>query len=267
MRPMSDADANLALAKNLASAMSAYARWRSGAEALTTPDFTLVNSRLKHAVFNAAVLTSSVVSRAQLEAAFEESARYYERQNLPWSCWVAEELLPLRVRGVFYEEMEQRQMYLLAEHQGMVADSLLSAGAPPPELTIRPVGSAASRLDFANLCVCVFGMPSTVAMQVYTRAAFWAGGFRAWVGYVNGTAVATAAAEAAAGVVGIYSVATLAAYQRRGYATALTLRALAETAAASGFRRSILQATAAGLPLYRKLGYQKLTRVLVYGTR
>jgi hypothetical protein len=263
---MPNADANLALAKNLASAMSAYARWRSGAEALTTPDFTLVNSRLKHAVFNAAVLTSSIVSAAQLEAALQESARYYERQNLPWSCWVAEELLPLRVRGVFYAEMDQRQMYLLAEHQGMVADSLLPAAAPE-ELTIRPVGSAASRLDFANLCVCVFGMPSTVAMQVYTRAAFWAGGFRGWVGYVNGTAVATAAAEAAAGVVGIYSVATLAAYQRRGYATALTLRALAETAAASGFRRSILQATAAGLPLYRKLGYQKLTRVLVYGTR
>lgn len=255
------------MAKNLACAMSAYSRWNVSGEAIRLPEVTLVNSQLDYAVFNSAVITAALADRDELEFTLDTAAEYYERQSLDWSCWMTEELLAPRLRDPFLEQMSARRMWMVAEHQGMIADSLAPAPPRPNGLITRPVRDAATRLDFAHLCVQVFGMPAAVAEQVYSEEGFWGGGFQAWVGYVDGRAVATAAAETSAGVIGLYSVATLADQQRRGYGESITRTAWQQAAATSGCHRTILQSTPAGLPLYRKMGYRDLGRVVVYATR
>ncbi len=255
------------MARNLACAMSAYSRWSANGETVRLPAVTLVNSWLDHAVFNSAVITAALGGRDELEYTLDSAAEYYERQSLEWSCWLTEELLPERLRDFFADQMLARRMWVVAEHQGMVADVLAPGPPAPTGLIARPVTDPATRLDFAHLCVQVFGMPAIVAEQVYTEEDFWSGGFRAWVGYVDGRAVATAAAETSAGVVGLYSVATAGDQQRRGYGESITRTALRHASAASGCHRTILQSTPAGLPLYRKMGYRELGRVVVYATR
>lgn len=260
-------DGNLMMAGNLACAMSAYSRWSPGGETVRLPAITLVNAQLDYAVFNSAVVTAALTDPDELAYLLDTAAEYYRRQGLDWSCWMAEELLAAPLRRAFLGQMADRRMWLVAEHQGMIAEQLNPRLSGPAGISARPVCDAATRQDFAHLCVQVFGMPAAVAGQVYREEGFWSGGFQAWVGYAGGRAVATAATETGAGVVGIYSVATVADQQRRGYGESITRIALKHAAGNSGCHHTILQSTPAGLPLYRKLGYRDLGRVVVYATR
>ena len=78
---------------------------------------------------------------------------------------------------------------------------------------------------------------------------------RAYVGYLEGIPVATSELTVAGGVVGLYNVSTLEAYRRRGFGSAMTLWPLVE-AAREGHGTAILQASAAGVGVYRRLGFE-----------
>jgi GNAT superfamily N-acetyltransferase len=55
-------------------------------------------------------------------------------------------------------------------------------------------------------------------------------------------------------------VATSPDHQRKGYAEAVMRRALDEAREAWGVRRTVLHATAAGQPIYRRMGYADTVR-------
>jgi ribosomal protein S18 acetylase RimI-like enzyme len=81
---------------------------------------------------------------------------------------------------------------------------------------------------------------------------------------VDGEPVATAATVIAAGAVGVYNVATLPAFRRRGHGEAVMRYALEKARQQSGCERTILQATEHGLSLYLSMGYRTVTSVDVY---
>lgn len=85
-------------------------------------------------------------------------------------------------------------------------------------------------------------------------------GLRCYLGEVDGEAVTTALAFATDDCVGIFSVATLPAYRRRGYGGAVTARA-ARDGLDTGARWAWLSASAAGLPVYRALGFLPIYRL------
>jgi ribosomal protein S18 acetylase RimI-like enzyme len=99
---------------------------------------------------------------------------------------------------------------------------------------------------------------------LYDLEDIWTGGFAGYVGYANGQPVTAAATMAAAGAVGIYSVATLPHYERSGYAETIVRHALERAREVTGLERSALQSTAVALPLYQRMGYEVVTRFAVY---
>jgi len=79
----------------------------------------------------------------------------------------------------------------------------------------------------------------------------------------RGEPVATASLFYAEGVVGIYNVATVPQYRRRGTGYTL-MRNILHTAAKCGYQVAILQSSNKGLPLYKKLGFQEYCKVISY---
>jgi GNAT superfamily N-acetyltransferase len=87
--------------------------------------------------------------------------------------------------------------------------------------------------------------------------------WRHHLGVLAGEPVATASLFLGAGAAGIYFVFTVAEARRRGIGAALTLNALVE-ARALGHRKGVLQSSAMGEAVYRRLGFREECRVAVY---
>jgi predicted acetyltransferase len=83
------------------------------------------------------------------------------------------------------------------------------------------------------------------------------------VGYLDDVPVAASELTVGGGVVGLYTVCTLAAYRRRGFGTVLTLHPLLE-ARAQGHNTAILQASTEGEPVYTRLGFIPFGQITEY---
>ena len=87
-----------------------------------------------------------------------------------------------------------------------------------------------------------------------------------WVGYAGRRPVAAASVLIRDGVAGLYNVSTVRAARGRGYGAALSVAAL-RGAAGSGAATAILHASPDGLPIYERLGFRTLTTVRAVETR
>lgn len=78
-----------------------------------------------------------------------------------------------------------------------------------------------------------------------------------YIGRLDGAPVATSAMVLDAGVAGVYAVATLPEARQRGIGRAMSVAALVD-ARAAGCRVAVLQASPAGYPIYRKIGFTEI---------
>ncbi len=87
--------------------------------------------------------------------------------------------------------------------------------------------------------------------------------WRNYVGRLEGEAVAASKPVLAGGVAGIHGVVTLPGARRHGLGAALTLKALRD-AREMGYRIGVLQSSAMGLGVYRRLGFERYGTYTVY---
>ena len=224
----------------------------------------LIDSGVDYAVFNIAMITEPVETQAQLEYRVARASEWYAARHTRWSLWVCDDLLAPQVRLVASAIFARYRLHALTQAPGMLAERLSPLSRYLPSMEYKLVSDTQSRTDFAHLTTLCFDIPFVTAQAVYQPEDAWTGDYVGYVGYLNRRAICTAAVVISDDAVGLYSVATIPEYRRKGYAEALMRQVLQDATRVSGIQRTVLQATRAGHQTYQKMGYQDVTRFSVY---
>jgi ribosomal protein S18 acetylase RimI-like enzyme len=258
----------LAVARNLIQALRFFGRARADAQVLERPGVCVILCGLNYAAFNAALLSEPVAGQEELTARIRSAAREFESRNLRWSYWVCDDFLDPQVRPHAAQLFARNGLRPLTEAPGMFAGRLAPPVRTLPTFDFRAVTDRQTRRSFVELMSAAFEIPQTVSSAIYESERAWNGDFRGFVGYVDGKGVVSAASTVTDATVGLYSVATLPAYRRRGFAEAMIRRVAEEASGRAPEGRpiadTVLQATWSGLSLYEQMGYRTVTNFHVY---
>jgi GNAT superfamily N-acetyltransferase len=251
--------------ENLRAALAVFSAARENGEMRTMPGVQIISSGLTFPMFNAAFhLPPASSASDDLERRIALAKVHFGARGLRWCYWLCEDRLSRPLLRRTGEVFGKRGMHLAMSSPGLMANRLPPPERPLPPLDCRRVDDEASRLAFAHIMSVAFGIPFGVATEIYGGEGIWRTGFTGYIAYLDGAPVSTTAIMIAAGVIGIYAVGTLPGYQRRGYAETVMRYAIQRAQEESGIERTVLQSSQAGLPLYLKLGYGKVTEFQVF---
>jgi ribosomal protein S18 acetylase RimI-like enzyme len=193
--------------------------------------------------------------RDQVAAAIQ----HFEGRGLPYGI-----LVPEGVDMVAEQACRDLGLRHVRSHPGMALQPLPDAipGAPA-WLTIHRVTTAAEHDVEVATDAAGFESEPLMARKLFPASLFARPYSAEFVGYVEDVPVATAVLMTTGSTAGIYGVATIPSYRRRGIGTAMTWRAVAE-GIARGCRMASLQASDDGQPVYERMGFRIVTAFEIY---
>ncbi len=227
------------------------------------PELVLADSGLPCDTFN-------FICRARLagpdsKSVVLEAISYFSNVQRPFSWWVGPADTP-RDLGVALARLGLER----AESELAMALPLRGSTAPAPPVTgleVRRVRTAAELDLFARLSAANWDPPDAQVRRFYVRTApaLMSAESPKWlfVGYLVGEPVATAEATVHDGTVALFNISTRPAFRGRGIGSMMTWFPLRE-AQAGGCDLAVLQAAAAGVSIYRRLGFANFGEITEY---
>jgi len=241
-----------------------FARSSHAGEVLELPEVCIASSNVTWSMMNAAFLPSPVETEEALVKAATAAARYFVPRRRGWMLALCEDQVPPRLRERAEALFSVHGLKLSMVATGMVAERLAPALRPQPALRILHATDSAGRCHLADINARCYDMPLEVGREAFDVAALFSGDSKGYVGFRQGEAATTAAVTRVEDVAYISMVATLPSHRQLGCAEALMRHGLDEARRAWGIERTVLHATPAGLPVYRRMGYRPVTRFLFY---
>jgi ribosomal protein S18 acetylase RimI-like enzyme len=219
------------------------------------PGFTAINCGLNCDTFNLIILTEVAPID---EGALADAIKEYRHQGLAWCLWAGSHILSPDVQALLASLGLKRRDASPAMSLQLDAYSPQYDAGHVRILLARTPDQVA---DFAGVIAQNWTPPDSAVSAYYALTAnaylnHQPDSFRLALLYDDPLPVAVLEICAPPGdVAGLYALATRAAYQRRGLGRALTTFAL-NALKAEGYKEVVLQASEAGLPLYRQLGFE-----------
>jgi ribosomal protein S18 acetylase RimI-like enzyme len=257
----------LSLADAATANLATHASWTHlrtpGMHADVAADLVLVDSGLACDTFN--LLCRARLDRGSSADRIRRAIDYFTGVGRPFSWWLSPGDQPadladrLIAAGLQAAETELAMAAELARLEAI--ESL------PKGLRIERVRTREQLRDFARVVAANWTPADTNVIHFYELAApvllttdcpLWF-----YVAYAGSEPVAASELTLGGGVVGLYSICTLEAHRRQGYGSALTMQPLLD-ARATGFRTAILQASAQGAGIYRRIGFAIFGEITEY---
>jgi ribosomal protein S18 acetylase RimI-like enzyme len=253
------------VAANLRESFRAIAASRAPGEIRELRGVSIASAGVTFQMFNAAFLSAPVANEAELARRIMLPSVHFDARGLEWAYWVCDDWLEAMARRRSRQTFERHGLRHSVDLPGMVAEQILPPVKPLPNLEIRRVADPGTREAFCAIGSVCFHVPLPWFREVFDSDVVWQR-FTAWVGYVDGEPVSTAATVMGGGAVGVYNVATMPERQKRGYGETVMRHAVAEAQRRYGIEQTILQSTPAGHRLYQRMGFRTVTNIAVYAS-
>lgn len=252
---------------NLRQSFRALAAGRPRADVRELPGVSVASLGVAFQMFNAAFLNEPVSSASQLEQRLELARLCLALDGEGWAFWCCEDWLAKPIKRSLEKTCSRFGLRLSSELPGMVANELPPPRRKLPELEFRRADGPSTLSDFRSVGQVCFRVPPAWFGEVFhDRSGSDYPDFTGWVGYFEGLPVATAASVLSDGVIGLYNIATVPSHRFRGVGEAITRHAALAARQSAGRLPFVLQSTSAGRRLYDRLGFQEVTRILVFNS-
>ena len=197
-----------------------------------------------------------------MDATIQSIVSRARSQNVPLLWWTGPATQPVDLG----RHLEGHGFVSEGQMPGMAVDlANLNENLPMPgSLTVQRVTDDGTLKRWSQVCTAGFEMPDFVADAFYDFMRYVDPDTTlAYLGWWNGQPVATSLLMLAAGVAGIYNVATIPEARRQGIGAVMTASSLRE-ARDREYKVGILQASEMGVDVYRSLGFQEYCKIGQY---
>lgn len=182
-------------------------------------------------------------------------------KGVPWFFVTTHELLGEGVDA--NAVMDACGLVPLMPLTGMWAAKVAGVERAPEGLELRLAADEMTSEAMVNINSAAYGMDLSAGLEAIGRARFW-GEHVGVVGMRGDEAVSCTAVMMVDGHRYVAFVATQPGHQRKGYADAAMRRALELAAERDGELPTVLHATAAGKPVYERMGYEVISEHTIY---
>ena len=155
--------------------MRCYSCIGGGAEAREYPGLVVASSGMNVPVFNSAMLTEPTAS---IETLVTLADVHFQARRLGWTFWLCDDMLtegPAAGQSAF----RNMRMSRIADPPGMYAERIEPPIRNTAPISIAPVDSDKTRLEFAHIASVVFTLPFEISNRIYGAPGFGLGQHKA----------------------------------------------------------------------------------------
>ncbi|MFD1831341.1 GNAT family N-acetyltransferase [Streptomyces desertarenae] len=221
----------------------------------------------RFAFWNCITLTEAGADAGTTGERLGRAAEIMRSKKHPGFLWVFEDLLDEDARTALEAAAERAGLEYAFPGTGMAGDLLPVPEPAHPDLTFVRVTTDEHLRAYADINSRAYGFPLEDGRDGLLGSRLWKDRVHAYLGVRDGVPVTCAATVEAEGRLFVALVATAPEWGRRGYGEAVTRKALYEGARATGLTRATLHATAAGAPVYPRIGFTPNSPIRFYGLR
>ena len=226
-----------------------------GQSLATANGIEYIFSGLPIGFFNVAVLTGQSISAAALKSSGHEACAWVADKGVPWLFIVTHDELAAGVDAA--STLDDCGLVPVMPLTAMQARHVGPAPRRPGNFELIVPSDDAGCAALVDINSAAYAMDLAAAKPRIGTRAFWNDHVPV-LGLVDDVPVSGAAVMMVDGHRYVGLVATDPAHQRHGYADAAMRHALDVAAAAHGEQPTVLHATAAGRPVYERMGYSAI---------
>src|ERR1017187_8804860 len=188
------------VAANLRESFRVVAAHRAAGELQEMEGVSIASAGGTFQMFHAGVFSAPGVSEAQMDLRVAQAAVHFATRGQRWAYWICHGWLDSRTRRRLQSLLRKRNLYQAVELPGMFVEDVLPPVRELPKMELQRVCDGPVKDAFCAIGSTCFNVPLAWFCEVFDSHSVW-NDFAAYVGYVNGEPVSTAATVIGGGAV------------------------------------------------------------------